>query len=79
MRDPYALQPPSHHERRYWIAAVICHRYRRMRADEGTAAAARRLRKSGIARDPLVALRILGITPSHVPASTSQRPLLPTP
>lgn len=78
MRDRFALQPPSHHERRYWIAALVCERFRSMRREEGTQAAARRLRKSGIARDPIIALRILGITPSHVPASTSQRLSLPT-
>ena len=58
------MRPPSHHERRYWIAALICERFRAMRREEGTQVAARRLRKSGIARDPIVALRILGITPS---------------
>jgi hypothetical protein len=62
MRDRWEIVPPRHHERRLWVAAMICHRFRLLRAEQGTLAAARRLRKYGF---PLpLALRVLGITPT---------------
>lgn len=58
-----ALDYPRHAERRLWVAAMICHRFRVIRAEEGTLAAARRLRKYGFPLE--FALRVLGITPTR--------------
>ena len=67
MPDRFAMVVPDHFERRRWIAAMICWRFRSIRAQEGTAVAAMRLRKYGFPLE--LALRVLGIAPScSVPA-----------
>jgi hypothetical protein len=64
--DRWVLVPATRLERRELVAQWLVERFRLMRREEGTAVAAARLRKYGV---PLwVALHVLGIAPSHVPA-----------
>ena len=63
-RDRWALLPATHPERRALVAAWICRKYRLIALEDGMPTAARRLRKSeGVPLE--IALRILGITPTH--------------
>jgi hypothetical protein len=63
-RDRWALVPATHPERRALVAAWVCRKYRLIAEEDGMPTAARRLRRSeGVPLE--IALRILGITPTH--------------
>jgi hypothetical protein len=57
------LAYPDHFERRRAIAVYLVERFRRLRSEEGTRAAAARLRKYGVPLE--LALLILGVSPSY--------------
>ena len=58
--------PPNHWERRRFVAAWWCRKYRLIAEQDGVQLAARRLRKQGVPVE--VTLRVLGIQPSLVQA-----------
>ena len=77
MRDRFALAFPDHFERRRAIAVYLVARFRGLRAEEGVAVAARRLRKMGVPLE--IALLILGISPTRgLPAPAGRQSTGPT-
>lgn len=66
MRDRDCFVPPNRYETDRWLGQMDKHRWRAVRAEEGTEAAARRLKKYGWG--PEYTLRVLGIRPSHTVA-----------
>ncbi|MBP6563981.1 MAG: hypothetical protein KA200_00050 [Burkholderiales bacterium] len=69
MSDRWMIVPVSQRERRDLVASWVVWHWRVCALEDGVQAVARRLRKYGF---PLmVTLRILGITPTVVPAQRS--------